>query len=837
MKRFETVIRNWQFRQLNEGDWLEATVPGFVHTDLRAHELIKDPFYGTNERELQWIDKKDWEYQSTFTVDHDLLEQDRIELIFNGLDTYTDVYLNDQKILTTDNMFRLYRKDVKADLVVGDNQLKIHFKSPTEMDLPKLAALGYGLPAANDDAEMGGLGDQKISIFARKAPYHYGWDWGPRFVTSGIWKDVELVAWSELSIDDFYLNQQKVSKEKACLVAELEVESISSGTAQLEISTDKLVWKKEVELTPGKNKLRLDFEIDQPKLWWSRGLGDPNQYTFKAKLIKDDQAQAEKTVSTGLRTVRLVRDQDLAGETFYLELNGVPVFAKGANHIPNDSFVTEVTEERYRHEIESAVAANMNMLRIWGGGIYESDVFYRLCDEHGILVWQDFMFACSMYPGDQAFLDNVEQEAIDAVTRLRHHPSIVMWCGNNEIDSAWAHFNEHAGWGWKNDYDEETREKIWSDYKKIFHDILADAIETYAPNEPYWPSSPLVSLTDDIKQHATEITGRGDYHYWEVWHAKKPFEDYKSNVGRFMSEYGFQSFPELRTVKTFAEESDYEIESETMLHHQKNGAGNQLIRTYMERYLPKPKDFPAFLYMSQVLQAEGIKQAIEAHRMKMPYCMGTLYWQMNDCWPVASWSSMDYYGRWKALHYIAKQSFKDELLAFDQIDERLDVYVVSDMLEEKQAQLKLTLQTLTGEELNKREVTIAIKPNQSTKIISLELSEFISDQAKEMIILTGELTAGSELIDDKKHYFVPTKDLTLADAKVTVKQLETKNKFEITTDHFAKSVWLDTDEAGYFTDNYFDLLPGETKVVQFIQRNKETDKQITLDVKSMADLI
>lgn len=837
MKKIKQTIQGWQFRQFNEGDWLKATVPGTVHTDLRTHGKIDDPFYGTNERDLQWIDKKDWEYQTTITVDQKLLEQDRIELIFHGLDTYSDVYLNDQKILTTDNMFRTYRKEIKNHLTEGNHKLRIHFKSPIDTDLPKLEALGYGLPATNDDSEMGELGDQKISVFARKAPYHYGWDWGPRFVTSGIWKDVELVAWSDIQIEDFYLNQESISQEKAELVAELEVDSVASWSGELTISTGDITWQKAVELVPGKNKLELDIIIDQPKLWWSRGLGDPNQYTFVAQLIKDEQPIAKKTVTTGLRSVRLVRDQDEAGHTFYFELNGVRVFAKGANHIPNDSFITEVTEERYRYEIESAVAANMNMLRIWGGGVYESDTFYRLCDEHGILVWQDFMFACSMYPGDQAFLDNVEQEAIDNLKRLRHHPSIVLWCGNNEIDMAWAHFNEHAGWGWKNDYDDETREKIWSDYKNIFHNILANVVDKYAPNEPYWPSSPLVSLTDDINQHASKVTGSGDIHFWEVWHGEKPFEEYKENVGRFMSEYGFQSFPELRTVNTFAKTSDYAIESEVMLHHQKNGAGNQLIRTYMENYLPEPKDFPAFLYMSQVLQAEGIRQAIESHRQHMPYCMGTLYWQINDCWPVASWSSIDYYGRWKALHYFAKESFKDEALIFDQTEEQLKVFVVSDKLKAKQAQLKLTLQSLSGEKLSDEVLTIEVKANQSTKVAVKNLSDLIKDYKREEITLIGELLIDSELIDQKKHYFVRTKELRLGQAQIQIKQLSEVGEFKITTDQFAKSIWLDTEEAGYFSENYFDLLPGETKVVQFTPRTGEVNPSMIIDVKSMADMI
>ncbi|WP_440897734.1 beta-mannosidase [Amphibacillus sp. Q70] len=837
MKKIKLTIQDWQFRQLNEGDWLEAVVPGFVHTDLRTHGLIDDPFYGTNERDQQWIDKQEWEYQSTFSVDQNLLKQDRIELIFHGLDTYATVYLNNEIILETENMFRVYRKEVKSLLTEGENQLRIHFKSPVDVDLPKLKALGYGLPAANDDSEMGELGDHQISIFARKAPYHYGWDWGPRFVTSGIWRNVELVAWFEINIDDFYLNQRSVSNEKAELTAELEVESVSNWQGELQITTGELSWRKNVQLKAGKNKVTLELAIDQPKLWWSRGLGDPNQYTFVAEFKQADQLFAERMITTGLRSVRLVRDRDQAGTSFYFELNGVPVFAKGANHIPNDSFVTEVTEERYHYEIESAVAANMNMLRVWGGGIYEPEIFYRLCDEHGIMVWQDFMFACSMYPGDQAFLANVEQEAKDNVKRLRSHPSIVLWCGNNEIDSAWAHFNEQAGWGWKNDYDHQIREKLWADYQTIFDQILADVTTEYAPNEPYWPSSPLADLTGDIHQHATGVGGSGDVHYWDVWHGKKPFEDYHTHVGRFMSEYGFQSFPELRTVETFAEEADYAIESKVMLHHQKNGAGNQLIKTYMDRYLPEPKDFPAFLYMSQVLQAEGIKQAIEAHRRRMPYCMGTLYWQINDCWPVASWSSIDYYGRWKALHYYAKAAFKDEMLSFQQTENQLDVYVVTDKLVKKTAKLKLTLQNLTGDILHEELAAIEIKPNQSMIVKTIAIDRLTQDYDQASLVMVGELTIEKELVDRKRHYFVPTKALPLPEPKVTIKQLDSYGQFEISTDQFAKSIWLDTEETGYFSDNYFDLLPGERKFVQFIPRDDKLKPDMNIQAKSMSDMI
>ncbi|UUZ86276.1 hypothetical protein LJK88_24420 [Paenibacillus sp. P26] len=420
-----------------------------------------------------------------------------------------------------------------------------------------------------------------------------------------------------------------------------------------------------MRLAQGMNRVELEVRVEQPKLWWCRGLGNPYLYTFQAQPLDRDRIVAEKSVRTGLRSMKLVRQQDVEGTSFYIELNGLPVFAKGANHIPNDSFITEVTYERYKHEVGAAVESNMNMLRVWGGGIYEQDAFYELCDEYGSLVWQDFMFACSMYPGDEAFLANVRAEAEENVKRLRNHPCIALWCGNNEIDTAWSHYDEQAGWGWKQQYTADLRERIWADYEAVFHRILPEAVEEYAPGTAYWPSSPMTGLTGDRTQHAHSSTTSGDIHYWGVWHAVEPFEKYNVHIGRFMSEYGFQSFPEYRSVRAYAEEKDLALESEVMLAHQKNGRGNQLIKQYMDMYLPGPKDFPSFLYLSQVLQAEAMKTAIEAHRRRKPFCMGSLYWQMNDCWPVASWAGMDYYGRWKALQYYAKRSFSDILLSID----------------------------------------------------------------------------------------------------------------------------------------------------------------------------
>lgn len=840
-QRFE----NWTFKASEDQEWMPAQVPGCVHTDLLRLGKIPDPFYGTNEKEVQWIDKKDWEYRTTFDIESSLYTQEHLELVFDGLDTYADVYVNDTHVLSADNMFRVWKADVKALVKEQGNMLRIHFRSPIREDLPKLEKLGYALPASNDQSEVGGLGDKRVSIFARKAPYHYGWDWGPRFVTSGIWREVRLEGWTDVKIHDLFIRQNEINATSAQVTAVVEMETSQPIDTVIRIGADGQRWEKAVSLQAGSHTVEVPISIQNPKLWWSRGLGEAYRYTFAAEVLQGERAVAAQEVKTGLRSIRLVRDPDEAGASFYFELNGVAVFAKGANHIPNDSFITEVTRERYMHEIISAAESNMNMLRVWGGGFYEEDVFYDLCDEYGIMVWQDFMFACSMYPGDEAFLNSVRHEAIDNVKRLRNHPSIVLWCGNNEIDSAWAHYIENGGWGWKKDYNAEQRERIWADYEAIFHDLLPEVVEAYAPGIDYWPSSPIVSLTGDEKQHAHPSTSEGDIHYWGVWHNVEPFENYNTYVGRFMSEYGFQSFPEYKSVRTYAEEKDLALESEVMLAHQKNGAGNRLIKQYMDMYLHEPKDFPSFLYMSQVLQAEAMKTAIEAHRRRKPYCMGTLYWQMNDCWPVASWAGMDYLGRWKALQYYAKRSFNDVLVSVDGTKEDFtDIYVISDQLKKVEGQLQIQLIGFDGTVHREETFAVNVAPNSGEKLLSLRNADWLEGHDATTTLL--RLALRQEGITDivQEHYFVPAKELALRPASIKVSGGADEDGVHLVleSDVLAKQVWMSSEVEGGFSDNFFDLIPGFPVKVKFTSREGLQQADIisnpgTAQVRSMADFI
>ncbi|CAM3423215.1 glycoside hydrolase family 2 protein [Paenibacillus lupini] len=822
MSELKWQISNWAFKNRDEQEWRPAFVPGCVHTDLLKNELIPDPFVGTNEKDLQWIDKKVWEYESVFDVSAELLSHSRLELVFEGLDTYADVYLNDVSILSADNMFRTWTVDVKPYVREEGNRLFIRFRSPIEEGLARLDAYGPILPASNDDSVTGGLEDKKVSVFSRKAPYHYGWDWGPRFVTSGISKPVYLRGWSGARISDLYIRQDEISAAEAKVTALLEIESEAGGEFELRLSTAGQEWTSQVVLEQGIQVIPVPLTIEQPKLWWSRGLGDPNLYTFTSDLSQGETAVATASVTTGLRSIKLIRKPDEKGSTFYFEVNGIPVFAKGANHIPNDSFFSEVTPERYRHEIASAIESNFNMLRIWGGGIYEQDIFYELCNENGILVWQDFMFACSMYPGDEAFLSSVRAEAEDNVRHLRNHPSIALWCGNNEIDTAWSQYVEDGGWGWKKLYTSEQRERIWADYEAVFHQLLPEVVEAMAPDIAYWPSSPMQSVTGNADQHATNNSSHGDIHYWAVWHAQEPFEQYNHNIGRFMSEYGFQSFPEYKTVRAYAEEKDMALDSEVMLHHQKNGRGNFLIKDYADRYMKDSKDFPSFLYISQVLQAEAMKQAIEAHRRSMDYCMGSLYWQLNDCWPVASWASMDYYGRWKAAQYLIMNSFEDLLLSIDQVDNTVNFHVVSDLGESVEGTLEWSLYTFDGELLKQDSVALAVSPRTALVALSLTTDE-LGSYDPSRTVLVGRIVKADQELARSEHYFVYTRQLDLIDPEITVEAVEGSrgSAFVLTAKHLAKHVWVQAEEEGIFTDNFFDLIPGIPVTVQFKQRTAD----------------
>ena len=796
------IHSGWQFREAGKTDWYNATVPGCVHTDLLANKLIDDPFYRDNEKKQQWIDKKDWEYKTTFRVTAQTLARENVELVFDGLDTYAVVYLNEQLVLKADNMFRTWRVNAKPALKTGENTLRIVFRSPVNEILPVMAKLKYQLPAPNDQGE-------KTSPYTRKAPYHYGWDWGPRFVTSGVWRPVSLEAWDGARVNDVQVIVKKISADVAELTANVEVEASAAGAAEIVLDnlTDKAVaGKQQIKLEPGTNRVAFNFTVSNPKLWWPNGLGEQPLYSFRARSLVNGQVTGEKLTRTGLRTLELRQQRDEAGQSFMFVINGVPVFAKGGNWIPADSFPTRVTKDKYRFLLESVRDTNMNMLRVWGGGIYESDDFYELCDEMGILVWQDFMFACSMYPANQEFLDSVRAEAIDNVKRLRNHPSIVLWAGNNEVETAWRN------WGWR----QNLPASVWDDYLKIFHGVLQEVTAQFDPSRTYWPSSPHGGLDDDPESRRS-----GDVHFWQVWHAAEPFSDYEKQKPRFMSEYGFQSFPNIETVKSYTVPSDRDIESPIMLAHQRHPRGNQLVREYMLRDYAQPKDFESFLYVSQVLQAEGIRIGAEHLRRIMPHNMGSLYWQINDCWPVASWSSIDYYGRWKALQYYARRFYNDLLISPTSQNGYLKVFVVSDRPKAIPAKIKVTLMSLDGATLKSfvRDVDVAALTSRS--YFDLRVAELLEGTDAKNIVVYCELLVNDKTVSSHDYFFAPFKELKFSKPTITSDVVRTRTGFsiKISSDKFAKAVYLAVPEHdGFFSDNYFNLAPGREMTVAFHSR-------------------
>lgn len=782
----------WYFKKKEDKNWLPATVPGTVHTDLLDNKIIPDPFFGANEEQLQWIEKEDWDYQTSFLLSEKELSQENIELQFDGLDTYARVYLNNTLILSADNMFRTWKIDVKKQLKVGENKINIHFDSAVKKGKEQASKLSYTLP-----------GDEKV--FTRKAQYQYGWDWGPRFVTAGIWKEVKLISWNAASISNIKYIQQSLTDNEANLEFVAEIKSTVNGTFRLKVN-DKL---QEVQLEKGQNSISLNYQIKNPKRWWTNGLGEAYLYPFAISISDKNKVLDKKQLNIGLRTIELIQQKDQIGKSFYFKLNGVPVFMKGANYIPPDSFLPKAKDSIYKNIVKNAADANMNMLRVWGGGVYEADSFYDECDKNGILVWQDFMFACAMYPGDDHFIENVKNEVIDNVNRLQNHPSIAIWCGNNENDEGWKN------WGWQKQYKYSVADstKIWYDYKKLFHEIIPQTLDSLLPKEKniYWPSSPSIGWGK--KESLTE----GDSHYWGVWWGMEPFETYRRKVGRFMSEYGFQGMPGIETFRKVANEKDLNFTSEAIKNHQKHPAGYQTIQAYMERDYKVPAKFEDYIYVSQLLQAAGMKSAIEAHRRAKPYCMGSLFWQLNDCWPVTSWSAVDYFGNWKALQYQVKRSFENLLISINEEGNQCKIYIINDSMESKTGKLELQLIDFDGTVLWSQSSEILIRENSSKHYISIDKAFFSRFNLKQAVLSAEVILPDSE-VQGTLYYFEKPKNLELRKPSILVSRID-ENTIEISTNTLAKNVFISAENT-FFSDNFFDLLPNEKKRIRISNKNE-----------------
>ena len=814
--------KGWEFRQIEAGKtddagWLPATVPGDVHLDLLAQKKIDDPFYRDNEAKVQWIENASWEYRTTIDITPALLERRHLDLVFDGLDAATTVYVNGAEVLKADNMFRIWRVPVKSHLRAGKNELRVVFPSPIKAAEEVAARDAFRLKSKTAD-----------KTYIRKAAYEYGWDWGPRFVTSGIWRPVRLEAWDKVRIADFAVRQRDVSKDVAHLNAEVEVEAAAAGKAIVTVrykdAAKPVTLSRAVNLHAGRNVVDLPTEISHPKLWYPVGYGEQPLYDFTASVRAGSAVAESRTVKAGLRSIVLRRKPDQWGRSFELVVNGIPVFAKGADAIPFDSFPNRVTTAQYRRILESAKEANMNMIRHWGGGYYETDEFYQICDELGIMVWQDFMFGNEWQPGTYAFKLNIEAEAEDQVRRLRNHPSIVTWCGNNEAESAMS-------WG-RPELPADVRYYMWQDYLTEFSGILPRVVARLNPETPYWPSSPSADY-----EPLTDAYQSGDAHIWDVWHGRVPFSTYETHHARFVTEYGFQSFPEMRTVEAFTQPEDRaNIFTPVMLAHQKNNEGNEIIHDYLLKDYSEPKDFESFLYVSQVLQAEGIKIGAEHFRRERPRTMGSIFWQLNDCWPVASWSSIDYYGRWKALQYYARRFYAPMLVSPHLEDGAMKMYIVSDKTETEKSELRVRLMDFDGKVMLEEKNPVEISPLSSKVYIDWPLKKLVDAGATDTsrVFVVAELSAPRlEQYSRNLAYIAPVKELHLKPAKLNVtvdgfggtglwpkprgrgaKFPVVTYKIAVTSPVLARSVYISFGNLDVqLSDNYFDVLPGEKVVI------------------------
>ncbi|TAJ11825.1 glycoside hydrolase family 2 protein [Marinilabiliaceae bacterium JC017] len=805
---------DWMMRRSDSDTTYKAQVPGSVHMDLLRNKVIEDPYYRDNETRLQWIGEKDWVYTTQFDVAAEVLNRNNVELDFKGLDTYAKVYLNDSLILDANNFFREYKIDCKSLLKANGNTMRVEFTSPVTMN--KKLREEARLPLRDD------------YVYTRKPSYHFGWDWGPIYITAGIWRPVYINAWNTARFDNMQAVQKHLTDEEAVVELKYEIEADAETTVVLVADCgDGIKLQETVQLKPGMNYHTSELKIEKPERWWPAGLGEQKLYNIHSEILIGGDAIDVATDRIGLRTLELVQKLDLLGKSFHFEVNGSPVFAKGANYIPQDMFLNRPTRDDYEYIIQQAVEANMNMLRVWGGGFYENDLFYDLCDEKGLMVWQDFMFACAMYPGDEEFLNNVKEEAISNVKRIRNHPCIALWCGNNENYIGWK------DWQWSSGYSKEDSASLWHDYEALYHKLLPEVIEKYDADRQYWPSSPKHGW-------GYPVNADGDVHYWGIWHAQEPFEEFAkpTNIGRFMSEYGFQSCPEFKTVKEFTIPEDWDIYSDVMKNHQKHRVGYPVIDKYIKWYYKWPKDFQSYLYVSQVLQAKGIGYAIEIHRRNMPHCMGTLYWQINDCWPVASWASIDSYRRWKALHYTAKKVYNDVLVSPFVENGQLRVYVVSDRLKQFDATIDLKLLSLDGAELWSIKLNKTIAPNASEVYFEVAEDELLKGIDKKDVVLVASVDNAGKTESVNHFYFVQPKDLKLTKPAIDIQVNQASEGYEIvlSTDHLAKNVFLWLDEAdGFFTDNYFDLVPGTEKRIKYLPKDGEGSLEGKIKYMSLID--
>ncbi|PWT99406.1 MAG: beta-mannosidase [Bacteroidetes bacterium] len=820
---------NWKIRQFDVGDardlevaspeyidyfWMTASVPGDVHSTLIERKLIDDPFYGHNDLKCQWVEEKVWWYRSTFEFSENVEKEDRYELIFEGLDTFATVYLNGNELGSTENMFISHTFDVTRELRQGKNVLAVKF-DPVHVHV-------------KDKVQYYWSGFSKKRIWTRKAQSHYGWDWGPRLVAAGIWKDVHLEKRTCAKIDHVFARTTSITSDTACVEIDVKIDSFAKGkeytiAANLTYGDENFSGLVKVE----RSKATVRLEVANPKLWWTHDIGTPNLYQLTVELSADGERIDEKTKSFGLRTIE-VRQRDEAGNySFTFVLNGEKVFAKGANWIPIDSFIGAVPDSRYKHLIRMAKDANMNMLRVWGGGIYEKDVFYEECDRLGILVWQDFMFACALYPDyNKNFMENVREEIIHVVKRLRNHPCLAIWCGNNEND--WLYEALFASG--------EIPHPFYGE--KIYHELMPELLEELDPTRLFWPSSPFGGNDHNSRE-------QGDTHNWQVWHGNiEPrtfgelqrvnysveglsFKNFKQDTTLFASEFGMHASSNRYTLERNIPKDQFFWGSEEMAYRNKDIHHPKGI-LLMEGYTGVPTNLEEYISFSMLTQAEGLKYGIEHYRRNKPHTSGALFWQLNDCWPGTSWSVIDYYLLPKASYHYARKFYSPILLSIDhEPGEAVNVWVVNDRLESYQDDLELAVYDFHGRKVFSKEWSVMVEANASRKIGFVSEEEALAGLAPEEAVMVLRSKTYENI-----YYFRDQKDLSLEKAELTVDVRE--NEIIISTNVLARMVTIEIDmEQLIFEDNFFDLLANETKVIKVEQAQGKEIPWETLRIKAI----
>ncbi|MDE6743092.1 MAG: glycoside hydrolase family 2 protein [Lachnospiraceae bacterium] len=790
---------------LNEAGWkmkaasgkiYDTTVPGSVMSVLLDAGVMEDPYYRENEKDTLALFEKDYEFFCNFSVSGAHMQEDMIELVFYGLDTLAEIYLNGRLLASTSDMHRTFRFSVKQQVRLGANELRVILHSP-------LAYLKNYKPEKGKEIDYTACGAIRGNQYLRKAHSMFGWDWGPQLPDAGIFRSVELHSYSKARIKDIRISQEH-RREGVMVTIDPVLQMFDNIPVEIEV---QMTGQKPVSVLTrmpegngaitsyGENKIQI--MVEHPELWWPNGIGEHPLYTITIRIKKADYLYDEKTMRIGLRTLTVSQKEDEFGEEFAFCVNGVKIFAMGADYIPEDCIYSRITKERLTMLVDSAARANYNCLRVWGGGYYPSDDFYDLCDEYGIIVWQDLMYACNVYELTPELEENIVAEARDNVERLRHHACLGLWCGNNEIESGWSHWPDF----------QKEKPALRADYIKIFEYLLPKTVKEADGETFYWPSSPSSGGCFD----APDDENRGDAHYWDVWHGQKPFEDYKEHYFRFLSEFGFQSIPSMKTIRTFTEPEDRNIFSPVMESHQKNGWANGKILYYLSENFLYPKDFESLLYVSQILQGMAIKFGVEHFRQNRGRCMGTLYWQMNDNWPVVSWSSIDYFGRWKALHYMARRFYAPIAGSIRKEGNKLTAYVDNGSLTDVNCKLELLLWDMDGKELSRHTESKRSYHGKVAVFETCDATRMIEKYGERNIYAEAVFIYGDGIIQVEAETFVPYKHLSLKPARISREIVEEEELFRIilTTDAFAPYVFLDLKDAdGIFSDNAFHMTPG-----------------------------